>query len=271
MRLFIAAVALAAGCSSDLPPYFACTGDGECGSGGHCEPDGACSFVDDACVSGRRYGELSADDLAGACVPMCVRAEPFDAYSVCENGCSAQLTGRDLVSHIPSAVNGDDHAYGTTTLGSLGVAGRVWLRASIRLKLGQVVTPGHWLYILRSRYTAPPDVVSRVWGLFVAPDNALGIAAYADGDPTELIPGVTVPNDGSYLTVEIAAAVNDSITVRAGDSEITVDELAGMPPAQTAIDVGISHYDGVNAEAIDAVLRDVDWSAFDWVSSCPTP
>ena len=82
---------------------------------------------------------------------------------------------------------------------------------------------------------------------------------------------MTVPNDGSDITVEVSAAVDDSVTVRVGEAEVTLSDLSGMPPRQSALDVGISHYDGVNAPGIDVVIRAVNWSAFDWVSSCPTP
>ncbi len=50
---------------------FACEDDGDCADGGAegvCEPEGACSFPDADCPSGRRYGERSPGDLAGECV-----------------------------------------------------------------------------------------------------------------------------------------------------------------------------------------------------------
>ncbi|MCX4241912.1 LamG domain-containing protein [Paraliomyxa miuraensis] len=46
---------------------FTCADDSEC-SGGVCQPTGACSFPDDSCPSGQRYGEHAAGDLAGTCV-----------------------------------------------------------------------------------------------------------------------------------------------------------------------------------------------------------
>lgn len=52
-------------------PTFLCGGDGECtnGSGmsGTCEASGRCSFPDEGCDSGRRYGEF-AGGLSGQCV-----------------------------------------------------------------------------------------------------------------------------------------------------------------------------------------------------------
>lgn len=53
------------------PSAFVCTADGECMSGsgapGVCEANGLCSFPDDVCDSGRRYGE-HAGGLSGECV-----------------------------------------------------------------------------------------------------------------------------------------------------------------------------------------------------------
>lgn len=50
---------------------FTCEDDADCAGGGAegmCEAEGACSFVDEACPSGRRYGDRSPGDLAGECV-----------------------------------------------------------------------------------------------------------------------------------------------------------------------------------------------------------
>jgi hypothetical protein len=47
---------------------FACSEDAQCGASGVCEPSGYCSFVDDACPSGRRYGSLAPKELADRCV-----------------------------------------------------------------------------------------------------------------------------------------------------------------------------------------------------------
>lgn len=46
---------------------FVCSGDDSCGSGGICEADGWCSFADEECNSGRRYGSESGAQ-SGQCV-----------------------------------------------------------------------------------------------------------------------------------------------------------------------------------------------------------
>ena len=51
---------------------FQCVDSAQCvksGIQGACEASGACSFPDEDCPSGRRFGELSSTGLAGQCVP----------------------------------------------------------------------------------------------------------------------------------------------------------------------------------------------------------
>ena len=70
VRFAIALGALAAGGCIRSDGFVCATAD-QCvqnGLTGTCEPDGACSFPDTNCPSGRRYGELSAGGLAGTCV-----------------------------------------------------------------------------------------------------------------------------------------------------------------------------------------------------------
>ena len=72
MRTFVSAVVGAlvlSGCPSD--GYFVCSTDSECtqAMGGRCEANGACSFPDAACDTGRRYGEAGNPQIAGECVP----------------------------------------------------------------------------------------------------------------------------------------------------------------------------------------------------------
>ncbi len=54
-----------AACHRDVA--FACLQDEAC-SGGHCEPDGWCSFEDSSCATGRRYGRWAGDGQAQRCV-----------------------------------------------------------------------------------------------------------------------------------------------------------------------------------------------------------
>lgn len=66
--------------SACIESRFTCEDDDQCEAGGvagTCEPTGACSFPDDACPSGRRYGDHGRSDLAG----MCVDADATDTGS----------------------------------------------------------------------------------------------------------------------------------------------------------------------------------------------
>jgi len=71
-----AAAALALGCAACGPSADACTEDEQCAIdqlAGVCQPDGHCSFPDDDCSSGQRYGEHGGathrPDMAPPCSP----------------------------------------------------------------------------------------------------------------------------------------------------------------------------------------------------------
>ena len=68
-RRWCAALLCAASLGCGSPGAFECQSDAQCGNG-RCEPSGWCSFPDDACDSGSRYGGLAGDGLAGECVPV---------------------------------------------------------------------------------------------------------------------------------------------------------------------------------------------------------
>lgn len=50
------------------PATFLCASDADCDNG-TCESSGYCSFKDEVCPSGRRYGEAAGDGLGNRCVP----------------------------------------------------------------------------------------------------------------------------------------------------------------------------------------------------------
>ncbi|MEM6990685.1 MAG: hypothetical protein AAF721_09315 [Myxococcota bacterium] len=63
----VAVLALPAGCHRS----FSCADDTQCtlaGQSGVCEAEGFCSFVDETCDSGRRFGAHAGRDVAGNCV-----------------------------------------------------------------------------------------------------------------------------------------------------------------------------------------------------------
>lgn len=64
------ALLLTALSSCNTASGFTCDGNAGCGDGGVCQPNGACSFEDDECPSGQRYGEHSKPGIALECVPV---------------------------------------------------------------------------------------------------------------------------------------------------------------------------------------------------------
>lgn len=59
-------LALTGACIEPAP--FTCELDDDCGAGGACEPEGYCSFDDNTCHTGRRYGEFAPAELRDTCV-----------------------------------------------------------------------------------------------------------------------------------------------------------------------------------------------------------
>ena len=86
-----------AGACVDLDPY-AGSADAQCqlaSAQGWCEDVGYCSYPDDECSSGRRYGELAAG-LAGQCVDAAGTTASGDTTGVCCTGAVA-VTGSGAV------------------------------------------------------------------------------------------------------------------------------------------------------------------------------
>ena len=106
------------GCKSTS---FACENDQSCRSDGQgwCEADGACSFPDPTCPSGRRYGDLGPSDIAGQCVPgsstdSSVSTSSEDGMNDTQAETVASLEGSELDS---TTANADD---GSTSAGPTG-------------------------------------------------------------------------------------------------------------------------------------------------------
>src|SRR5262245_29398688 len=68
---WLAAWASAVGLACGLQAAFACESAADCidgGVAGTCESTGFCSFPDDACDSGQRYGKHAGGGLGDSCV-----------------------------------------------------------------------------------------------------------------------------------------------------------------------------------------------------------
>ncbi len=99
------------GCAST--DAFLCESDEGCQQGGvHglCQPSGYCSFPDDACASGQRYGEHASGTLAGTCV------EPGGEVGTTELAqASTSTTGPSTLTAMPDVdVDVDDGASTTS-------------------------------------------------------------------------------------------------------------------------------------------------------------
>lgn len=145
----LVALGFVSSCAQDVAPIFRCDVVRTCDAAsrrGYCEPTGYCSFDDEICPSGRRYGELAGNGLADACVTttcgelsgkacaddeICLRAEvgPSDA-PCCPNADCLATRGKELaeaawaaVEPVIDAVRSDWtgvewHALGKRTAGS---------------------------------------------------------------------------------------------------------------------------------------------------------
>lgn len=77
-RVLVLALALLGGAHGCGIGSFTCEDALDCKDGavlGTCEPGGGCSFPDDDCASGRRYGEHAPADRAGRCVEVVAGSE----------------------------------------------------------------------------------------------------------------------------------------------------------------------------------------------------
>ncbi|MBC8073601.1 MAG: DUF2341 domain-containing protein [Deltaproteobacteria bacterium] len=118
--IFVAAAAtgLAIGCSASA---FVCASDDDCTGGntpGVCEPLGACSFDDDDCDSGRRYGDHARDGLAGACVDAPTNASSESTAAVSPGttmDVTLETTSPPASSDDAPASSSDDGADGCPT------------------------------------------------------------------------------------------------------------------------------------------------------------
>jgi len=99
-----AAVLLLVGCA-ELRSNYRCEASSECTSPvsdevGVCEPNGWCSFADPGCPSGRRYGDLAGEGLAGDCATPLISLRASTSTSL--------ATGDAVTIDVPAAVREGD-------------------------------------------------------------------------------------------------------------------------------------------------------------------
>ncbi len=85
------------------PTEFGCLDSTQCvdaGVEGVCQPTGNCSFPDDACPSGQRYGTHSNDGLAGECVPAEGESAATGSGSASASGSSGSQSGSESAGPV---------------------------------------------------------------------------------------------------------------------------------------------------------------------------
>lgn len=110
-----------AGCCACSPSAFNCEDDSGCAGaqvGGFCEPSGFCSFPDEGCPSGRRYGEFAGQNLGGACV------EPSDAASTGDTAQPVPMTSSGLTTSLGTSTTASAET-GSTGSGDADTTGSI--------------------------------------------------------------------------------------------------------------------------------------------------
>lgn len=79
----------------DVDDAFHCVEDDACGGGGVCEANGSCSFEDEKCASGRRYGAHAPRGIADVCVPA-----PVDEGESCSDAGSCAACQQCAIAEL---------------------------------------------------------------------------------------------------------------------------------------------------------------------------
>jgi hypothetical protein len=181
--------------------------------------------------------------------------------------CTVVDTPTGIAASIGGGLDDVDTAYKTEDAAPGG--GRLFVRDELGLAQGQRLSGN--LAVAGAR-DAGGD---QVYELYAAPDRSLHLWSPPGGlraTQINLPCGVTVPNDGSRIRVEVSALANSSVTVRVDDVDrLTVSRLAGATTGtQTAAWAGIDHYDSAAAvESVTAYHDALATSRDGWLGSAP--
>lgn len=124
----VAAASAWHGCGA---PVFICEDPSEC-PGGTCEPSGFCSFPDDACASGQRYGSHAPASVANECVdPIAGTSGTSDGEATGSPSTTTAITSLDAssaevgtaqdASTMPLGETGDDTSTSSTSTSEGGM------------------------------------------------------------------------------------------------------------------------------------------------------
>jgi hypothetical protein len=181
--------------------------------------------------------------------------------------CTVVPTATGFAATIGGGLDDVDTAYRTAAAAPGG--GRLFLRDEIGLGPGQRLSGNLALA------GAVDSAGTSVYELYAAPDRSLHLWSPPGGlraSEINLPCGVTVPNDGSRIRVEVSALADSSLTVRVDDVDrLTVSHLAGATTGtQTAVWSGIDHYDSAAAlETVTVYSDDLATSRDGWLGTAP--
>ena len=183
------------------------------------------------------------------------------------SGCALVWSDPELRATIAGAGANVDTAYATDELGAAtGLSGRVFTRSVVRLEPGQTLAGQLYAFVLK-------DVDGEVvYELFVNQNRVLRLQSPAGGLGATAInqsTGVTVPNDGTPVRVEVSALRNESVVVRVdGVQKLNLTGLSGATTGNPrSLLVGIEEYAGTSTQPVTIYHAHVGASTTDWLGA----
>jgi hypothetical protein len=222
---------------------FVCDNDAQCVAGngvGQCEVDKHCSYPDEDCESGRRYGEWSGE-RSGQCVAPDVAGTSSSTGAVAETSTSVTATTTNattLTTSVDSSTSTGDPGASTSSVGSSESTGNM-----------PIVPLGHWPLdegrgaIVHDIGSGAHDGVIEdgMWvaGIdgggalhFPAEDDGVDIGAYEEYDLVDA-PGFTLMGWAKFDTVQIS---NVSVIAKFGAYALQFwKNNMGLPAARPVV------------------------------------
>ena len=237
-----AAIAVLAGFSVACfgRPTYECSDEAQCVVGGVmgvCEPDGLCSYADDGCPSGQRYGPY-AGDKAEACVPE-------GAASTDDPSTGAVTTSTSTpTSSEPSTSTSDDPSTGCVTECPDG-AQELWSTVASDLGSGRA----HGIAVSGSSVAIAGEVTIEDRIAFVV------VRFDADGELTTTFEWPTSVG-GPDRGLAIAALSGGALVVAGAETTMTGDERGVLFRLEDATVAWSRPFDTTDADVLEGVAVD---------------
>lgn len=263
----VAGVLFVEACSPFGGGAFHCDTSDQC-TGGFCEPEGLCSFSDDDCASGRRFGDLSGP-LAGVCVgegtptdapdsddalvDMALSDTPGAAF--CDAGDPTLVGCWEFENNADDASGEANHA---TATGVSYVTGKVGMavvqQAGSSLVVGDrgTLEPQH---LTVEAWIRPSTLPTGRWGL-IDSDGAYGIFITATNILCSFGGALTV---NTVVPVDVwthVACTTDGATVRLYVDGVDTQQTIAGTPLGTGNTNGIVL--GANSPSGDTLIGAID-------------